>query len=105
MLLMCQDEEEEGRYKLTWDSVIDSGMLLLEEGDNEATIRRAIKASLVNKFPLISDKDFDISSVSCITLFRKALTSSLSWTVAMFLQLSEIAPETADHWPRSPQED
>ena len=104
-LLMCREEKEEGPYNLTWNSVFPSGMLLLEEDDNEATIRRAIKASLENKFPLISDKDFDISSVSCITHFRKASTSSLSWTVAMFLQLSGIAPETADHWPRSPQED
>ena len=63
-LLRCFDEDEEEPYNLRWDSVIASGIILLDETDNEEAIRRAIQSSLQNKYPIIGVNDFDFVKVT-----------------------------------------
>ena len=41
-----------------------NGMLSLNENDKEETIRRSIKESLTNKFPLIGSNDFEFVKVT-----------------------------------------
>ena len=49
---------------MKWDSVIATGMLSLNENDNEETIRQSIiNESLSNKFPVIGSNDFEFVTV------------------------------------------
>ena len=55
LLRCCDDDMEEAKvHHLKWDSVIASGVLLLEEGDDELTIRKAVKEALRAKFSLLT---------------------------------------------------
>ena len=63
-VLRCLDDEEEGEAcHLKWDSVIANGILLLDEFENEVTIRKALQESLHAKFPLLGTNDFDFVKV------------------------------------------
>ena len=59
-VLKCAEDEKEN---MKWDSIVANGMLSLNENDNEETIRRSIKESLTNKFPLIGSNDFEFAKV------------------------------------------
>jgi len=63
VLRCCNTDDLEEVHHLKWDSVIASGMLMLEEGDNESTIRNALKESLKAKLPLLGANDFDFVKV------------------------------------------
>ena len=60
-LLRCWDDDEDEPHHLKWDSVIASGMLMLN--DDEKTIRNALKESLAAKIPSLGDNDFDFVKV------------------------------------------
>ena len=62
-LLRCWSDDEEEPHHLKWDSVLASGMLTLDEDDNEKSIRNAIKDSLSSKFPSLGENDFDFVKV------------------------------------------
>ena len=64
-LLKCwpDDEDEDEPHHLKWDSVLASGMLTLDEDDNENSIRNAIKDSLSSKIPALGNNDFDFVKV------------------------------------------
>ena len=48
-LLRCWSDNEEEPHHLKWDSVLASGMLTLDEDDNEKSIRNVIKDSLYHQ--------------------------------------------------------
>lgn len=55
---------EDKQENMKWDSVIATGMLSLNENDNEETIRQSIiNESLSNKFPVIGSNDFEFVTV------------------------------------------
>ena len=63
-LLRCWDEDElEEPHNLKWDSIIATGMLMLQDDDDESTIRNAIKESLCVKLLSIGANDFDFVKV------------------------------------------
>jgi hypothetical protein len=68
-LLKCYDddddnvEDDEVEHTLKWDSVIANGIIMAEEDDNEANIRKKLKDSLVNKFEVIGENDFQFVKV------------------------------------------
>ena len=62
-LLRCWPDDEDEPHHLKWDSVLASGMLTLDEDDNEKSIRNAIKDSLSSKFPVLGINDFDFVKV------------------------------------------
>ena len=45
------------------DSIIASGILMVQEGDNEKTIRSALTKSLTGKVPLHGTNDFEFVKV------------------------------------------
>ena len=62
-LLRCWSDKEDEPHHLKWDSVLASGMLTLDEDDNEKRIRNAIKDFLSSKFPSLGENDFDFVKV------------------------------------------
>ena len=64
-LLKCYDDDdvEDDEHTSKWDSVIANGIIMAEEDDNEANIRKKIKDSLVNKFEAIGENDFEFVKV------------------------------------------
>ena len=66
-LLRCWEtdltDDLEEVHHLKWDSIIANGILMLAEGDDENTIRNALKESLKAKFPLLGVNDFDFVKV------------------------------------------
>ncbi|XP_028408793.1 uncharacterized protein LOC114533337 [Dendronephthya gigantea] len=69
-LLRCwADDDEDEPHHLKWDSVLASGMLTIDEDDNEKSIRKAIKDSLASKIPALGDNDFEF-----VKIRHKAIT-------------------------------
>lgn len=65
-LIKChnfEEDDDEDDYNLKWDSVVANGMVMLSEEDDENSIRQAIKQSLLKKFPIIGENDFDFVKV------------------------------------------
>ena len=63
-LLRCWNSSEpEELHHLKWDSIIANGMLVLEECAGETTMRKAVKESLMAKFPFLGVDDFDFVKV------------------------------------------
>ena len=67
-LLKCfgdsSDEDlVEEQHHLKWDSVIANGMIMLDEEDDEQSVRNAIKESVGKKFPIIRANDFEFVKV------------------------------------------
>ena len=60
-LLRCWDDDEP--HHLKWDSVIASGMLMLNDDDDDKRIRNALKESPAAKMPSLGDNDFDFVKV------------------------------------------
>lgn len=50
-------------HHLKWDSIFPNGMLVLEECADKTTIRKAVKESLTDKFPLLGVNDFEFVKV------------------------------------------
>ena len=48
---------------LKWDSVITSGVLMLQEDDDESTIRGKVSESLTRKFQPLGTNDFEFVKV------------------------------------------
>ena len=69
-LLKCfgdsSDEDLVEEHHLKWDSVIANGMIMLQEEDDEQSVRNAIKESVGKKFPIIRANDFEFVKVSQI---------------------------------------
>ena len=65
-LLKCYDDDDdddnvdEVEHTLKWDSVIANGIIMAEEDDNEANIRKKLKDSLVNKFEVMEKMIFSL---------------------------------------------
>ena len=63
-LLRCWDADDPDEvHHLKWNSVIAYGILELEECADENTIRKTVKESLTDKFPLIGINDFEFVKV------------------------------------------
>ena len=64
-LLRCwdDDDEEEEPHSLKWDSVIAEGMLILNEDDDEVSVRKKVSFALGNKFSLLGANDFEFVKV------------------------------------------
>ena len=64
MLRCWDDDDEEGEpHSLKWDSVIAEGMLILNEDDDEVSVRKKVSFALGNKFPLLGANDFEFVKV------------------------------------------
>ena len=67
VLLKCfgdsSDEDLVEEHHLKWDSVIANGMIMLDEEDDEQSVRNAIKESVGKKFPIIRANDFELVKV------------------------------------------
>ena len=66
-LLKCfgdsSDEDLVEEHHLKWESVIANGMIMLDEQDDEQSVRNAIKESVGKKFPIIRANDFEFVKV------------------------------------------
>ena len=63
-LLRYENASSDGEEtSLKWDSVIADGMIMLHERDSEKNIRRALQESIVQKFPLAGENDFEFVKV------------------------------------------
>ena len=64
-LLRCWDDDDEEKepHSLKWDSVIAEGMLILNEDDDEVSVRKKVSFALGNKFPLLGANDFEFVKV------------------------------------------
>ena len=64
-LLKCYDDadDEDDEHHLKWNSIIANGMIMAEEDDREENIRRKLKKSLVKKFEIIGENDFEFVKV------------------------------------------
>ena len=87
-LLRCFDEDEEEPYNLRWDSVIASGIILLDETDNEEAIRRAIQSSLQNKYPIIGVNDFDFVKVKRKTVITLEMGEGIAYDYAIIKKMA-----------------
>ena len=63
-LLRYENATSDGEEaSLKWDSVIADGMIMLHERDSEKNIWRALQESIVHKFPLAGQNDFEFLKV------------------------------------------
>ena len=66
-LLKCfgdsSDEDLVEEHHLKWDSAIANGMIMLDEEDDEQSVRNAIKESVGKKFPIIRANDSEFVKV------------------------------------------
>ena len=64
-LLKCYDDadDEDDEHHLKWNSIIANGMIMAEEDDREENIRKKLKESLVKKFEIIGENDFEFVKV------------------------------------------
>jgi len=63
-LLRCfEDDDIDEPHNLKWDSVLTSGMLMLQEEEDEKQIRSNVLESLKAKFPVLGANDFDFGKV------------------------------------------
>ena len=63
--MKCYDDadDEDDEHHLKWNSIIANGMIMAEEDDREENIRRKLKKSLVKKFEIIGENDFEFVKV------------------------------------------
>ena len=87
-LLRCWPDDEDEPHHLKWDSVLASGMLTLDEDDNENSIRNAIKDSLSSKFPVLGINDFDFVKVRHKAISKLELGPGTEFNYAVVKKLA-----------------
>ena len=87
-MLECWDDEENEPHHVNWDSVMASGMLMLQGDDDENTTRKALQESLKAKCPMLGVKEFDFVKVRHKTVKMLQLGP---WTEYNYAVIKKIA--------------
>ena len=87
-LVRCWDDDEDEPHHLKWDSVIASGMLMLNDNDDDKAIRYSLKESLAAKMPSLGDNDFDFVKVRHKTITMLGLGPGTEFNYAVVKKMA-----------------
>ena len=73
---------------LKWDSVITSGVLMLQEDDDETTIRGKVSESLTGKFLSLGTNDFEFVKVRHKTISTLHLGPETEYNFAVVKKIA-----------------
>jgi len=89
-LLDAQNDEDNdaGPVYMKWDSVVASGMILVNENDGEEAIRFKIKEALKGSFPLIGSHDFDFVKVRRKQISKMNLAPGIEYSYSLIKKMA-----------------